>query len=62
MNDKVETEVQWQITWPWYYTDHMTMILKLPFFLDISFVEYAKYVQKIAIYILVKKSPNQVED
>ena len=43
-------------------TDHITMILQLLFFLDASSIEHAKYVRRIAVYILVKKPSNPVGD
>ena len=41
---------------------YMTMILQLTSFLNISYIEYAKSVKRIAVYILMKKPFNLVRD
>lgn len=51
--------------WDWsqgHMISHISMILELPSFLDVSSIEHAKYVKRIAVCILVKKFPNLMEN
>ena len=50
-------------SWHWgHMTDHIIIILQLPFFLDASSVEHAKFVRRVVVYFLMIKPSNTVGD